>query len=77
MLVVYRRDVPIEDAGDEKVHIPVIPVSMLVVYRRDGSIEDSKGRKGTHSCNTCKHVGGLQKGWCNRGRCGMKRYIFL
>ncbi len=24
---------------DEKVHIPLIPVSMLVVYRHDGSIE--------------------------------------
>jgi hypothetical protein len=28
---------------DEKVHIPVIPVSMLVVYRQDGPIEASEG----------------------------------
>jgi hypothetical protein len=31
----------------EKVHIPVIPVSMLVVYREDayGPIEDAEGWK--------------------------------
>ncbi len=28
---------------DEKVHIPVIPVSMLVVYRQGGPIEDAEG----------------------------------
>jgi hypothetical protein len=28
---------------DEKVHIPLILVSMLVVYRQDGPIENAEG----------------------------------
>jgi hypothetical protein len=41
MLVVYRRDEG--TLRDEKVHIPVIPVSLLPIYRKDGPVGKAEG----------------------------------
>jgi hypothetical protein len=35
----------------EKVHIPLIPVSMLVVYREDGPVGKAEGRVDRDVCH--------------------------
>jgi hypothetical protein len=36
---------------DEKIHIPVIPVSLLSIYRKDGPVGKAEGRVDRDICH--------------------------